>query len=45
LTVSKPLIFTGGTAVSGWLMGEWLVTLNKEEHEAIQKDYSSLLKK
>jgi hypothetical protein len=45
LTISKPMIFTTGTVIGGWLMTDWLGSLTKEERETIQKDYSSLLKK
>lgn len=34
----------GGVGVTGWLLGEWLPTLKKEEKEEIQKNLSSLLK-
>jgi hypothetical protein len=42
--LSKPIIFSGGVAVTSFLLFEWFPTISKEEVEEIRKNFSTLLK-
>ena len=44
LTISKPLIFTGGVLVTSWLIFDWMPSLTKEEVQSVQQRLPGLLK-